>query len=100
MTMPKLSTSAAAVGGEPSPTTGRHGRSAPCTGDVLSSFDDSDEHWFSKLRTAGVLFLQAQLFVLPRQIAMTLLDGAKAALAVLAGGADNEQQAAPAGATR
>jgi len=41
------------------------------SGDVTSSFDYSDEHWFNKLRTAGILFHQAQLFGTPLRVFMT-----------------------------
>jgi uncharacterized iron-regulated membrane protein len=43
------------------------------TGQVTSTFDYSDEHWFNKLQTAGTLFHQAQLFGPPLQVFMSLL---------------------------
>lgn len=43
------------------------------TGEVTSYFDYRDENWFNKLRTAGVLFHQAQLFGTALQVFMTFL---------------------------
>ncbi|MFV0257971.1 MAG: PepSY-associated TM helix domain-containing protein [Acidimicrobiales bacterium] len=53
------------------------------TGAVTSAFDYGDEHWFNKLRTAAILFHQAQLFGLPLQLFMTGLAAAVAALVLL-----------------
>jgi len=53
------------------------------TGDITASFDYSDEHWFNKLRTAGILFHQAQLFGTPLQVFMTALTLAIAYLTFL-----------------
>jgi uncharacterized iron-regulated membrane protein len=43
------------------------------SGEVVQRYDYSDEHWFSKLTTAGILFHEAKLFGVPLQIFMTLL---------------------------
>jgi len=43
------------------------------TGEVLSRYDYSSDHWLNKLRTAGVSFHQAELFGAPLRIFMTLL---------------------------
>lgn len=52
------------------------------TGAVVDYFDYSDEHWFNKLRTAGILFHQAQLFGWPLQVGMTILTLGVAAMVV------------------
>jgi uncharacterized iron-regulated membrane protein len=49
------------------------------TGEVTSTFDYRDEHWFNKLQTAGTLFHQAELFGPPLQVFMSVL-----ALAIVA----------------
>ena len=43
------------------------------TGEVTDVVDYADEHWFNKLRTAGILFHQAQLFGVALQVLMSLL---------------------------
>ena len=43
------------------------------TGEVTDVVDYADEHWFNKLRTAGILFHQAQLFGVTLQVLMSLL---------------------------
>ncbi|MFV0525910.1 MAG: PepSY-associated TM helix domain-containing protein [Acidimicrobiales bacterium] len=53
------------------------------TGAVTSSFDYADEHWFNKLRTAAILFHQAELFGLPLRLFMTGLALAVAYLVLL-----------------
>lgn len=52
------------------------------TGELVDRVDYSAEHWMNKLRTAGVLFHQAQLFGLPLQVFMTVLALAIVALVV------------------
>lgn len=52
------------------------------TGEVLDRVDYADEHWFNKLRTAGVLFHQAQLFGTSLQVFMTVLAGLIIAMVV------------------
>lgn len=43
------------------------------SGAVVGSYDSSTDHWLNKLRTAGILFHQAQLFGWPLQVFMSLL---------------------------
>lgn len=43
------------------------------TGLITSDSEYVDEHWYDKLRTAAILFHQAQLFGLPLQVFMTAL---------------------------
>jgi uncharacterized iron-regulated membrane protein len=50
------------------------------TGAVVDRYDWSEEHWFSKLTSAGVSFHQAELFGVPLQIFMTLLAAGVIAL--------------------
>lgn len=52
------------------------------TGEVTSYIDYEDEHWFNKLRSAGIYFHQAQLFGVPLQIFMSVLALAIAAMVI------------------
>jgi uncharacterized iron-regulated membrane protein len=49
------------------------------TGEVVSRFDYSSEHWFNKLQVAGQMFHEARLFGPPLQVLMTFF-----ALAIVA----------------
>jgi uncharacterized iron-regulated membrane protein len=52
------------------------------TGAVVDRYDWSQEHWFSKMTTAGISFHQAELFGVPLQVFMTLLAVGVIALVV------------------
>jgi uncharacterized iron-regulated membrane protein len=52
------------------------------SGAVVDRYDWNQEHWFSKLTTAGISFHQAELFGVPLQIFMTLLAVGVIALVV------------------
>jgi uncharacterized iron-regulated membrane protein len=52
------------------------------SGTVVDRYDWNEEHWFSKLTTAGISFHQAELFGVPLQIFMTLLAVGVIALVV------------------